>query len=69
VHFGVRARGARIDEDHDDATLALEGEGRTTFVARLHGRTDAQESTSIELCLDARALHFFDVETGDAIGT
>jgi multiple sugar transport system ATP-binding protein len=67
VHFGVKARAARIDEEHDDATLELEGSGSTSFVARLHGRTSAREKSSVELALDTRALHFFDIETGTAI--
>jgi multiple sugar transport system ATP-binding protein len=67
VHFGVRARAARIDEDRDDTTLELEGEEATTFVARLHSRSSAHEGTTIELAVDTRVLHFFDVASGRAI--
>jgi len=67
VHFGVEARGAKIDEDVDDASLELEGEGRTTFVARLPGRTSAREGEPLQLSVDPSALYFFDVESGNAI--
>ncbi len=67
VHFGVRARAARIDEEHDDTTLELDGTGATTFIARLPGRTKAHEATTIELALDTNNLHFFDIATGLAI--
>ncbi len=69
VHFSVQARGARIDEDQDDSTLELEGDGSgtTTFVARLEGRTTANEGAGIELTVDPTTLHFFDVTTGQAI--
>ncbi len=66
VHFDVQARSARIDEERDD-TLELAGDEATTFVARLHGRTTAKEGTTVELALDSRELHFFDVATGLAI--
>ncbi len=67
VHFGVKARAARIDEDRDDTTLELEGEHSTTFVARLRSRTTAVEKATIELAVDPAALHFFDVDSGLAI--
>jgi multiple sugar transport system ATP-binding protein len=70
VHFGVNARAARIDEEHDDATLELErAEHRTTFVARLHGRSTANEASAVELAVDVSALHFFDIASGAAIRT
>jgi multiple sugar transport system ATP-binding protein len=68
AHFSVQARAARIDEEHDDATLELDGDGHTSFVARLSGRTAVRDATRIELALDTRTLHFFDIETGYAIG-
>ncbi len=67
AHFTVNARAARIDEERDDAKLALEGAGSTSFVARLPGRTKAGEGDRIELAIDSRTLHFFDEQSGAAI--
>jgi multiple sugar transport system ATP-binding protein len=67
VHFTIDARAARIDEERDDAKLELEGPGRTSFVARLSGRTTVSEQDRIELAIDNRTLHFFDEQTGAAI--
>ena len=39
----------------------------TTIVARLSPRTEAREDDQIELAVDTRALHFFDMETGFGI--
>jgi multiple sugar transport system ATP-binding protein len=67
AHFTVNARAARIDEERDDAELALEGAGSTSFVARLPGRTEAREGSRVELAIDSRTLHFFDGQSGAAI--
>jgi hypothetical protein len=36
----------------------------TTFVARLNPRTAAKVGETIQLVVDARHLHFFDIDTG-----
>jgi multiple sugar transport system ATP-binding protein len=48
----------------------LEEEGaerKTPFVARAHARSPAREGERLELAVDTRELHFFDLETGGAI--
>jgi multiple sugar transport system ATP-binding protein len=46
---------------------AAEEERRHTFVARVDRTTRAREGERIELVVDSRHLHFFDLETGVAI--
>jgi multiple sugar transport system ATP-binding protein len=48
-----------------DATV---GEGRSAWTARVNPRTRAKAGRSIELAVDTRSLHFFDTDTGLAIG-
>ena len=76
AHFKVDAppvltedtRDLAADKDLDD--LELEGQadnGSAMFVARLNPRTTAARGKPMELEVDVRRLHFFDVETGQAI--
>jgi multiple sugar transport system ATP-binding protein len=76
AHFKVDAppvltedtRDLAADKDLDD--LELEGQadnGSAMFVARLNPRTTAARGRPMELEVDVRRLHFFDVETGQAI--
>jgi multiple sugar transport system ATP-binding protein len=56
----------------DEVKEALEGaaeeeERRHTFVARVDRATRAHEGERIELVVDSRHLHFFDLDTGVAI--
>jgi multiple sugar transport system ATP-binding protein len=48
-----------------DATV---GEGRSAWTARVNPRTRAKPGRSIELAVDTRSLHFFDIDSGLAIG-
>jgi multiple sugar transport system ATP-binding protein len=57
----------------EEVKEALEGaaeeeERRHTFVARVDRATRAREGERIELVVDSKHLHFFDLETGAAIG-
>jgi multiple sugar transport system ATP-binding protein len=42
-------------------------EGRSTAVARLSPRTDAQPGQRLDLVVDTERLHFFDPEDGAGI--
>ncbi len=55
-------RGLDSDELEDQAET-----GSAKFVARLNPRTSAVRGRGMELAVDVRRLHFFDLETGRAI--
>jgi multiple sugar transport system ATP-binding protein len=46
----------------------LVGAGRSPWTARVNPRTRAKPGRSVELAVDTRELHFFDVDSGQAIG-
>jgi hypothetical protein len=46
---------------------AEEEERRHTFVARVDRATRAREGERVELVVDSKHLHFFDLETGVGI--
>src|SRR2546426_1139482 len=67
VHFGIGGKPV-IGED----VRAAVGEDaaevkRSAWVARVDRDTKAEEQRPIELAVDTNRLHFFDIETGDAI--
>jgi multiple sugar transport system ATP-binding protein len=72
VHFSIDAQPAITDEVRElqkDAggeqpEEARHPEGRTTLVGRFGARTHARKDEPIKVSVDARALHFFDPETG-----
>ena len=75
VHFAVDAPPVVTDDTRDlaaDANL-LDGieedsaRHQTAFVARLNPRTSAALGEPIRLQVDTSRIHFFDLETGDAI--
>jgi multiple sugar transport system ATP-binding protein len=73
VHFRVDTPPVELEDvtELEDEALAEGDEqhaGRTHFVARVSSHTSVREGDSVELAVDTRALHFFDPETGAAIG-
>jgi hypothetical protein len=60
----VRELAADIGEEPAGGarTLATE-ENEATVVARFGSRSDARESTPVEMVVDTRSLHFFDPQT------
>jgi multiple sugar transport system ATP-binding protein len=42
-------------------------EHKTPFVARMHARSRARDGERVEVAIDTRELHFFDLETGAGI--
>jgi multiple sugar transport system ATP-binding protein len=74
VHFGVGARAvagedvkAALGEDALEATSESARRGGGLFVARVGRGSKAEEGNRIELVVDPSRLHFFDIETSEAI--
>jgi multiple sugar transport system ATP-binding protein len=74
VHFGVGARAvagedvkAALGLDALEATSESARRGGGLFVARVGRGSTAAEGSRIELVVDPSRLHFFDVETSEAI--
>ncbi|MBD0348005.1 MAG: sn-glycerol-3-phosphate ABC transporter ATP-binding protein UgpC [Thermoleophilia bacterium] len=74
IHFGVDAKRAMTEDVRElaqDVTGSVEAapqlkedEGRTIIVGRFSPRSRIREGDTVEVAVDARALHFFDPETG-----
>jgi multiple sugar transport system ATP-binding protein len=73
VHFSVDAPPVltedtrELSRDLDAQAVITAHDERSTFVARLDPRTDAQERKEIDLVVDTGRLHLFDLETGQGI--
>jgi multiple sugar transport system ATP-binding protein len=74
LHFVVRARPVdtamvreALEPEAREAIEALASEQTTPFVARVSRETSAREQEQVELAVDTRRLHFFDLESGQAI--
>jgi multiple sugar transport system ATP-binding protein len=70
VHFDIDAKPALTDDvrelakDAGAATNLDAGGARSTLVGRFGARSRLREGEQASVALDARALHFFDLETG-----
>ncbi|MFL5938524.1 MAG: ABC transporter ATP-binding protein [Gaiellaceae bacterium] len=74
VHFGVGAPAVRgedveaaLGEEALEATSDSARQKGSLFTARVSRESRAEEGEPIELAVDGRRLHFFELETGDAI--
>jgi multiple sugar transport system ATP-binding protein len=74
VHFGVGAPAVRGEDVQaalgEEALEATSGSARqkgSLFTARVSRDSSADEGEPIELAVDPRRLHFFEIETGGAI--
>jgi multiple sugar transport system ATP-binding protein len=75
LHFAVDAPHVATEDvkeafEADEAVAALEQQAARTgtpFVARVGRESKAREGDRIEVAVDTRLLHFFDLETGEAI--
>jgi multiple sugar transport system ATP-binding protein len=56
------------DSDDEDETVAALAGGRSLWTARVSARSSVRAGQSLELAVDTRRLHFFDPDTGEAIG-
>src|SRR5699024_8766061 len=61
------AKDAAGDEGGSDAALPL-GDDRSQFTARVSPRSEVKPGAQINLSVDTSQLHFFDPESGLAIG-
>jgi ABC-type sugar transport system ATPase subunit len=74
VHFGVAAPSVRgediraaVGEEAIAATEEVAKRAGSLFVARVDRASPVREGDRMELAVDTRRLHFFDIETGAAI--
>jgi multiple sugar transport system ATP-binding protein len=75
LHFSVDAPHVATEDvrdavEADEAVAALEQQAQqsgTPFIARVGRESRAREGDRIEVAVDTRMLHFFDLETGAAI--
>jgi multiple sugar transport system ATP-binding protein len=56
-----------ISDEDDDSTIALTG-GKSQWTARVAARSHVKAGQQLDLALDTTNLHFFDPDTGLAIG-
>jgi multiple sugar transport system ATP-binding protein len=76
LHFSVAAAHVATSDvkeavEAEEAVAALEQQAATAgtpFVARVGRESRAREGDRIEIAVDTRMLHFFDLESGQAIG-
>ena len=59
---------AAIAPEDEDFIPLVEAEGKTSFTARVDPRTKARPGSTVRLSVDPERFHFFDRETGVAIG-
>jgi multiple sugar transport system ATP-binding protein len=61
---------ARFDKAAKDEVEAeeLAGEGHGLWTARVNPKTQAKVGRTVDLAVDTGGFHFFDTETGMAIG-
>ena len=60
-------RAAAEGERSDEMTLLADEEG-AVFTARIDARRSPRAGTAVELAIDSDRVHFFDPETGEALG-
>ncbi len=58
---------ADAGEEALESLVGEEQQNRTTMIARVNPRTTAEDGGRIELAVDTRTLHFFDIDTGQGI--
>jgi len=68
VHHEVMI--ARFDKASKDEVEAeeLAGEGHSLWTARVNPKTQAKVGRSVDLAIDTEGFHFFDLDSGMAIG-
>jgi multiple sugar transport system ATP-binding protein len=59
---------AEVSKEEEEAAALVAGEGRSVWTARVNPRTSARPGRTLDLAVDNREFHFFDPDTGLAIG-
>jgi multiple sugar transport system ATP-binding protein len=59
---------ASDDGDHDNIPLIADVQAKCRFCARVDARTHCGPGDSIRLSVDPARFHFFDPQTGEAVG-
>ena len=68
-HESLRLRmAAEVSKEEEEAERLAAGEGRSVWTARVNPRTSARPGRTLDLAVDNREFHFFDQDTGLAIG-
>jgi multiple sugar transport system ATP-binding protein len=67
-HDVMIARFDKSAKDEVEADTVVVGEGRSSWTARVNPRTSAKPGRKLTLAIDPWAFHFFDADTGQAIG-
>jgi multiple sugar transport system ATP-binding protein len=68
-HESLRLRmAAEVSKEEEEAEALAAGEGRSVWTARVNPRTTARPGRTLDLAVDNSELHFFDRDTGLAIG-
>jgi multiple sugar transport system ATP-binding protein len=68
-HESLRLRmAAEVSREEEEAEALAAGEGRSVWTARVNPRTTARPGRTIDLAVDNREFHYFDRDSGQAIG-
>jgi multiple sugar transport system ATP-binding protein len=68
-HESLRLKmAADVSKEEEEAAALVAGEGQSVWTARVNPRTTARPGRTIDLAVDNREFHFFDPDTGLAIG-
>jgi multiple sugar transport system ATP-binding protein len=68
-HESLRLRmAAEVSKEEEEAEALAAGEGRSVWTARVNPRTTARPGRTLDLAVDNSEFHFFDRDTGQAIG-
>src|SRR6266545_4482001 len=59
---------AEVSKEEEEAAALAAGEGRSVWTARVNPRTGARPARTLDLAVDNREFHFFDPDSGLAIG-
>jgi multiple sugar transport system ATP-binding protein len=59
---------ADVSQEEAEAAALAAGEGRSVWTARVNPRTSARVGRTVNLAVDNREFHFFDLDSGLAIG-